>query len=65
MATTGYTIDDKLWFDGHVDGEYVFRDTLVVRATQTDDGWNVRYWFPDERSSEALARSPCGTEMPT
>lgn len=54
VSTTGYTIDNKLWLDGHVEGEYLFRDTLVVRATQSGDGWNVRYLFADERSSEAL-----------
>ena len=54
VSTTGYTIDNKLWLDGHVEGEYLFRDTLVIRATQSGDGWNVRYLFADERSSEAL-----------
>ena len=54
VSTTGYTIDNKLWLDGHVEGEYLFRDTLVIRATQSGDGWNVRYLFADERSSEAV-----------
>ena len=26
----------------------------MIRATQSGDGWNVRYLFADERSSEAL-----------
>lgn len=54
VSTTGYTIDNKLWLDGHVEGEYLFRDTLVIRATQSGDSWNLRYLFADERSSEAL-----------
>ncbi|HXD37760.1 MAG TPA: hypothetical protein VN624_13980 [Rhodanobacter sp.] len=54
VSSTGYTIDNKLWLDKHVEGEYLFRNTLVVKATRSDDGWNVRYLFADERSSEGL-----------
>jgi hypothetical protein len=53
VSTTGYTIDNKLWLDNHVEGEYLFRDTLVIKATPSDDGWNLRYLYADERSSEA------------
>lgn len=52
VSTTGYTIDQKLWLDQHVAGEYLFRDTLTIRATPTADGWNVRYLHTDERWSE-------------
>ena len=53
VSTTGYTIDNKLWFDQHVEGEYLFRDTLVVRITLREDGgWNLRHLFADARSSE-------------
>jgi hypothetical protein len=54
VSTTGYTIDNKLWLDKHVEGEYLFRDTVVVRATRSGDGWNVRYVLADEQSSEGL-----------
>lgn len=54
VSTTGYTIDNKLWLDSHIEGEYLFRNTLVIKATPSDDGWNVRYLFADDRSSEAL-----------
>lgn len=55
VSTTGYTIDNKLWFDQHVEGEYLFRDTLVVRITLRDDGgWNVRYLYADASSSEKM-----------
>lgn len=68
VSTTGYTIDNKLWLDKHVEGEYLFRDTLVVRATRSDGGWNVRYLFADESSSEGtgvLAESqPDGYVIP-
>ena len=33
-------------------GEYLFRNTLTLRATPTADGWNVRYLYTDERWSE-------------
>jgi hypothetical protein len=53
VSSTGYTIDNKLWLDQHVEGEYLFRNTVVIRATQAADGWNLRYVFADERSSES------------
>ena len=52
ISTTSYTIDNDLWLDTHVEGEYLFRNTLVIKATPADDGWNVRYVFADDRSSE-------------
>jgi hypothetical protein len=54
VSTTGYTIDNKLWLDKHVEGEYLYRDTLVIKATRSGDGWNLRYLLADERSSEGL-----------
>ena len=54
VSTTGYTVDNKLWLDQHVEGEYLFRNTVVIRATQAADGWNLRYVFADDRSSESL-----------
>lgn len=56
VSTTGYTIDNKLWFDQHVDGEYLFRDTIVIKATANQSGWNLRYLSSDERWSENLGR---------
>ena len=52
VSTTGYTIDRKLWLDQHVEGEYLFRDTLTLRTTPTADGWHVRYLRTDEHWSE-------------
>ncbi len=52
VSTTGYTIDNKLWFDQHVEGEYLFRDTIVIKATQNKNSWNLRYISSDERWSE-------------
>ncbi len=52
VSTTGYTIDNRLWLDTHVEGEYLFRDTLVVQATPGPTGWQVAYVLADEHSSE-------------
>ena len=54
VSTTGYTIDNKLWLDKHIEGEYLYRDTLVIKVTRSGDGWNLRYLLADERSSEGL-----------
>lgn len=51
ISTTGYTIDNKLW-DQHVEGEYLFRDTLTIKTTQTQTGWSLRYLSTDEHWSE-------------
>lgn len=53
VSTTGYTIDNTLWLDQHVEGEYLYRDTLTLRATQDKDGWTVRYNRTDEAWSES------------
>jgi len=61
VSSTGYTVDGKLWFKTHVEGEYLFRDTVVVRITLTNEGWNVRYVLADAASSE-LRGSQCESE---
>lgn len=53
VSSTGYTIEKKFWPDQHVEGEYLFRDTLTLRITRTADGFNVRYVNTDERWSES------------
>ncbi|MCW8907501.1 MAG: hypothetical protein OQL28_09630 [Sedimenticola sp.] len=56
ISTTGYTVDNRLWFDQHVEGEYLFRDTLTIRATRGDEGWSLRYIRTDESFSEGRGR---------
>src|SRR5690606_35055130 len=53
VSATGYTIERKLWPDQHVEGEYLFRDTLTLRITRSTSGFNVRYVNTDERWSES------------
>ena len=52
VSTTGYVVNNKLWLDRHIEGEYLFRDTLTIKATPTPTGWNVRYLLTDERWSD-------------
>lgn len=53
VSTTGYNINGILWLDQHVEGEYLFRDTLTIRVTHTADGFNVRYVSTDNKWSES------------
>ncbi len=56
VSTTDYTIDGRLFLDTHIPGEYLFRDTVTVRATQDGDQWNVRYVLTDARWGENRGR---------
>lgn len=56
VSSTGYTIGGRIW-NQHLEGEYLFRDTLTLRATATDDGWNLRYLLTDEQWSDGLGKS--------
>lgn len=55
VSSTGYTIDGVLW-NKHIEGEYLFRDTLTLRATLTKDGWNLRFLSANERWSEGVGQ---------
>ena len=52
VSTTGYTIDGFLFFDKHVPGEYLYRNTVTVRATPQEKGWSIRYNLTDDQWSE-------------
>jgi hypothetical protein len=56
VSSTDYEIDGLLFFDQHVEGEYLFRNTLTVRATPGAEGWNIRYNLTDDRWSESRGR---------
>ncbi len=56
VSSTGYSVDRDFWLDRHIPGEYLFRDTISIRATPADDGWRIRYTFTDENWGESLGR---------
>ena len=53
VSATDYSIENTLWLDQHVEGEYLYRDTLTLRATPNGSGWTLRYNRTDERWSES------------
>ena len=56
VSSTGYTIDDSFWLDQHIEGEYLFRDTLTLKLTLGQDGFRLRYLSSDENWSEGQGR---------
>jgi hypothetical protein len=51
VSTTGYEITGRFWGATHIPGEYLFRDTLVLRATpgKTAQDWSVIYVWSDDK----------------
>ena len=56
IATTGYEIDGRFFFEQHLPGEVLFRDTVALRLTPTADGWRIRYTLADNGWSEGRGR---------
>jgi hypothetical protein len=52
VSTTGYEIDDVLFLKKHIEGEYLYRNTLAVKATRNRDQWSIRYALTDKEWSE-------------
>lgn len=52
ISATDYVIDGLLFFDRTIPGENLYRDTICIRATQSDDGWRVRCNFTDQEWGE-------------
>lgn len=48
VSTTGYELNGVLWFDHNIPGEYLFRDTVTIRATFGNDEPTLRYRLTDE-----------------
>lgn len=56
VRTTEYRIDRMLFLDRRIPEENLYREKLTVRATISDDGWNIR-WIPtDEEWGEKLGK---------
>ncbi len=50
-----YEVDGALWFDDHIEGSYLFRDTLTLAAVppgKNSDGWRVRWGLDSERPGQ-------------
>ena len=52
VSTTGYEIERRLALNEYVEGEFLYRNTLAVKAMPTADGWKVRYVLTDDDWSE-------------
>lgn len=57
-----YEVDNRLWFDDHYEGGYLFRDKINLEAIADDKatgGWRVRFGFdsrtPNRATTEADA----------
>jgi hypothetical protein len=53
VSTTGYTVDGTAVTRRHIPGEHLFRNTVTLRATRADDGWNMRYVMADDQWGES------------
>lgn len=53
VSSTEYEIDGFLFFDRSIPGEYLFRNTIVIRATPLEGRWKVRYNLTDDAWSDS------------
>jgi len=53
VSTTEYEIDGFLFFDHTIPGEYLYRNTAVIRITSGADGIKVKYNFSDDSWGES------------
>lgn len=53
-----YTVDNKLRFDDHIEGSYLYRDSLTIGVTRPrgDEGWKLS-WGLDSRTPGRTGRS--------
>ncbi len=58
VSTTGYEIDGGLWAKSHIPAEYLFRNTLVLKATPGAalEDWVVTYVWSDDKWAPAAGR---------
>lgn len=54
VSATDYVIDGVLFFDRTIPGENLYRQTICVRATISDEGWRVRCNYIDDEWGEKL-----------
>ena len=56
VSSTEYEIDGFLFFNRSIPGEYLFRNTIVIRATPDGDSWRVRYNLTDDAWSDTRGK---------
>ncbi len=57
VSCTGYEIDGILFFDKHIPGEFLYRNTVTIKATPSSGLWNVRYNFIDDNWGESRGKA--------
>jgi len=58
VSTTEYEIKNRLFFNRMIPGEYLFRNTVVIRIKSSVDGFIIHYNFSDDSWGESA-----GTEV--
>jgi hypothetical protein len=53
VSTTEYEIDEFLFLDQSIPGEFLFRNTVVIRVSSENDEFKVRYLFSDDSWGES------------
>lgn len=53
VSTTEYEIDGFLFFDKTIPGEYLYRNTVVLRISSGVDGFKVKFGFSDDSWGES------------
>jgi hypothetical protein len=56
VSTTEYEIDGILFLDKTIPGEYLFRNTVVIRVMIEKQGFKVKYHFSDDSWGESLGK---------
>jgi hypothetical protein len=55
-----YELDGRLWLEDHIDGSYLYRDTLTLEAVPPSDersGWTMRYGYDSRTPGRATRDS--------
>lgn len=52
VSTTGYYVGNIPLLRRHVDGEYLFRNTVTFKLTRNQGDWSARYTMTDDHWSE-------------
>ncbi len=57
VSATDYVVGDSLWSKQRVEGEYLFRNTIVIRAKPADGSWDMKYNLIDDAWGENAGRA--------